>query len=239
MLHQRLVNQLTGLRAMSTGKRILFGVEARKSMLAGADKLADAVQTTLGPKGRNVIIEQSWGAPKITKDGVTVAKAVDFPDRATNLGAQLIKQVASATNDVAGDGTTTATVLARAIFREGCKSVAAGMNPMDLRRGINAAVEKVTASLRAGKKAITTKEEIAQVATISANGGTPHFLLHVCFVVLIGGIGGGGGYFFTTCTAFFFALQTRSLVKCWPLPWPRWARTASSPWPKARPSRTN
>jgi chaperonin GroEL len=138
--------------------------------LAGVDKLADAVQTTLGPKGRNVVIEKSWGAPQITKDGVTVAKATDFKDRAVNLGAQLIKQVASATNDVAGDGTTTATVLARAIFREGCKSVAAGMNPMDLRRGIVAAVEKVTAAIKDSKKPITTKEEIRAVATISANG---------------------------------------------------------------------
>lgn len=158
------------VRSFATGKEIIFGVEARKAMLLGADKLADAVQTTLGPKGRNVIIEQSYGAPKITKDGVTVAKAVEFSDRAQNLGAQLIKQVASQANDEAGDGTTTATVLARAIFREGCKSVAAGMNPMDLRRGINAAVEKVIEVLKANKKSITTKEEIAQVATVSANG---------------------------------------------------------------------
>jgi chaperonin GroEL len=120
-------------------------------MLAGVDKLADAVQVTLGPKGRNVVIEKQYGSPHITKDGVTVAKAVDFSDRYMNLGAQLIKQVASTANDAAGDGTTTATVLARSFFREGCKSVAAGMNPMDLRRGINAAVEKVIETLRQGK----------------------------------------------------------------------------------------
>eukprot|EP00455_Lapot_gusevi_P033519 TRINITY_DN3665_c0_g1_i9.p1 TRINITY_DN3665_c0_g1~~TRINITY_DN3665_c0_g1_i9.p1 ORF type:complete len:562 (+),score=298.06 TRINITY_DN3665_c0_g1_i9:85-1770(+) len=151
-------------------KDIKFGVEARQLMLAGADKLADAVQATLGPKGRNVVIDQSFGSPKITKDGVTVAKAIEFADRHMNLGAHLIKQVASTTNDVAGDGTTSATVLARAIFREGCKSVAAGMNPMDLRRGINLAVDKVIETLRKGHKDITSKEEITQVATISANG---------------------------------------------------------------------
>ena len=139
-------------------------------MLAGVDKLADAVQVTLGPKGRNVVIEKQYGSPHITKDGVTVAKAVDFSDRYMNLGAQLIKQVASTANDAAGDGTTTATVLARSFFREGCKSVAAGMNPMDLRRGINAAVEKVIETLRQGKKSISSKAEIEQVATISANG---------------------------------------------------------------------
>jgi len=155
---------------MATGKDIRFGVEARTAMLAGVDKLADAVQTTLGPKGRNVVIEKSYGAPHITKDGVTVAKAIDFSDKFMNLGAQLIKQVASVTNDVAGDGTTTATVLARAFFREGCKSVAAGMNPMDLRRGINIAVDKVIETLRKGAKKISSKTEIEQVATISANG---------------------------------------------------------------------
>jgi chaperonin GroEL len=161
---------LAGRRAMATGKEIRFGVEARSAMLAGVDKLADAVQTTLGPKGRNVVIEKAYGAPHITKDGVTVAKAIDFSDRHMNLGAQLIKQVASTANDAAGDGTTTATVLARALFREGCKSVAAGMNPMDLRRGINLAVEKVIETLRASKKSISSKSEIEQVATISANG---------------------------------------------------------------------
>lgn len=134
------------------------------------EKLADAVQVTLGPKGRNVVIEQSYGAPKITKDGVTVAKAIEFKDRLHNVGASLVKQVASATNDVAGDGTTTATVLTRAILVEGCKSVAAGLNPMDLRRGINLAVEHVVAELKAKAKMISTTEEIAQVGTISANG---------------------------------------------------------------------
>jgi len=118
------------------GKEIKFGTEARTLMLEGCDMLADAVQTTLGPRGRNVVLDRSFGTPKITKDGVTVARDIEFSDRYHNLGANLVKQVASKTNDEAGDGTTTATILARAIFKEGCKSVAAGMNPMDLRRGI-------------------------------------------------------------------------------------------------------
>ncbi|EFN56250.1 hypothetical protein CHLNCDRAFT_51922 [Chlorella variabilis] len=151
-------------------KELRFGDECRASLLAGVEKLADAVQVTLGPKGRNVVIEQAYGAPKITKDGVTVAKAIEFKDRFQNVGASLVKQVASATNDVAGDGTTTATVLTRAILVEGCKSVAAGMNPMDLRRGINLAVDHVVAELKARAKMISTTEEIAQVGTISANG---------------------------------------------------------------------
>ena len=151
-------------------KEVKFGVESRAMMLQGCDQLADAVQVTMGPKGRNVVIEQSFGAPKITKDGVTVAKNIEFSDRFMNLGASLVKQVASATNDVAGDGTTTSTVLTRAIFSEGCKSVAAGMNPMDLRRGIQAAVDKVVAELKSKAKLISTTEEIAQVGTISANG---------------------------------------------------------------------
>jgi len=151
-------------------KEVKFGVESRAMMLQGCDQLADAVQVTMGPKGRNVVIEQSFGAPKITKDGVTVAKNIEFSDRFMNLGASLVKQVASATNDVAGDGTTTATVFTRAIFSEGCKSVAAGMNPMDLRRGIQAAVDKVVAELKSKAKLISTTEEIAQVGTISANG---------------------------------------------------------------------
>jgi len=151
-------------------KDLKFGVEARALMLQGCDSLADAVQVTLGPKGRNVVIEQQYGAPKITKDGVTVAKNIEFKDRWMNLGASLVKQVSVSTNDVAGDGTTTATVLARAIFSEGCKSVAAGMNPMDLRRGINAAVEHVVSELKKNRKMISTTEEIAQVGTISANG---------------------------------------------------------------------
>jgi len=151
-------------------KDVRFGSEGRALMLQGCDKLADAVGVTLGPKGRNVVIEQSFGAPKITKDGVTVAKSIEFSNRMMNLGAQLVKQVASSTNDTAGDGTTTATVLARAIFKEGCKAVAAGMNPMDLRRGINLAVEKVLEDIKTRSKDVTTNEEIYQVATISANG---------------------------------------------------------------------
>ncbi|KAI7835624.1 hypothetical protein COHA_010481 [Chlorella ohadii] len=151
-------------------KDLRFGDECRAGLLQGVEKLADAVQVTLGPKGRNVVIEQAYGAPKITKDGVTVAKAIEFKDKFQNVGASLVKQVASATNDVAGDGTTTATVLTRAILVEGCKSVAAGMNPMDLRRGINLAVDHVVGELKARAKMISTTEEIAQVGTISANG---------------------------------------------------------------------
>ena len=151
-------------------KEVRFGDECRAGVLAGVEKLADAVQVTLGPKGRNVVIEQPYGGPKITKDGVTVAKSIEFSDRFQNVGASLVKQVASATNDVAGDGTTTATVLTRAILVEGCKSVAAGMNPMDLRRGINLAVEHVVKELKNRSKMISTTEEIAQVGTISANG---------------------------------------------------------------------
>jgi len=151
------------------GKDIRFGSEARSLIMRGVDKIADAVQVTLGPKGRNVAIEQSYGAPKITKDGVTVAKAIEFDDPFENIGAQLTKNVASKTNDIAGDGTTTATVLTRAIFAEGCKAVAAGMNPMDLKRGIDLAVEQITAFLMKNAKKINTSEEIEQVATISAN----------------------------------------------------------------------
>ena len=151
-------------------KDVKFGVECRAAMLAGCEKLADAVQVTLGPKGRNVVIEQTFGSPKITKDGVTVAKAIEFADKNQNVGANLIKQVANSTNDVAGDGTTTATVLARAILSEGCKSVAAGMNAMDLRRGITQAVDHVVDELKGRAKMISTTEEIAQVGTISANG---------------------------------------------------------------------
>lgn len=151
-------------------KDIVFGSVCRQKMLEGCEKLADAVQVTLGPKGRNVIIDQTFGSPKITKDGVTVAKNIEFADRYVNLGASLVKNVANKTNEEAGDGTTTATVLARAIFREGCKSVAAGMNPMDLRRGINLAVDAVVSDLKKRSKQIKTKESIAHVATISANG---------------------------------------------------------------------
>ncbi|XVF21448.1 hypothetical protein REPUB_Repub12eG0091300 [Reevesia pubescens] len=139
-------------------------------MLRGVEDLADAVKVTMGPKGRNVVLEQSFGAPKVTKDGVTVAKSIEFKDRVKNIGASLVKQVANATNDVAGDGTTCATVLTRAIFVEGCKSVAAGMNAMDLRRGITMAVDAVVTNLKSRARMISTSEEIAQVGTISANG---------------------------------------------------------------------
>ncbi|XP_050147423.1 chaperonin CPN60-2, mitochondrial-like [Malus sylvestris] len=151
-------------------KEIRFGVEARAGMLRGVEELADAVKVTMGPKGRNVVLEQSFGAPKVTKDGVTVAKSIEFKDKVKNIGASLVKQVANATNDAAGDGTTCATVLTRAIFTEGCKSVAAGMNAMDLRRGISMAVDSVVANLKSRARMISTSEEIAQVGTISANG---------------------------------------------------------------------
>ncbi|KAG6593804.1 Chaperonin CPN60-2, mitochondrial [Cucurbita argyrosperma subsp. argyrosperma] len=151
-------------------KDVKFGVEARGLMLKGVEDLADAVKVTMGPKGRNVVIEQSYGAPKVTKDGVTVAKSIEFKDKVKNVGASLVKQVANATNDVAGDGTTCATILTRAIFTEGCKSVAAGMNAMDLRRGISMAVDSVVTNLKSRARMISTSEEIAQVGTISANG---------------------------------------------------------------------
>jgi chaperonin GroEL len=139
-------------------------------MLEGCEMLADAVQVTLGPRGRNVVLDRSYGSPKITKDGVTVAKDIEFSNRYHNIGASLVKQVANKTNDEAGDGTTTATVLARAIFKEGCKSVAAGMNPMDLRKGILLAVETITAELKKMSKPIKDRSDFANVATISANG---------------------------------------------------------------------
>lgn len=151
-------------------KEVKFGTEARNKMLVGLDLLADSVKITLGPKGRNVVIEKSFGAPKITKDGVTVAKEIELEDKFENMGAQMVKEVASRSNDEAGDGTTTATVLAQAIVREGVKSVAAGMNPMDLKRGIDFAVETVVAELQKKAKKVSTNEEIAQIATISANG---------------------------------------------------------------------
>lgn len=157
-------------RAFTEGKDVQFSDKARAPLLAGVNKIADAVQTTLGPKGRNVAISQSYGAPKITKDGVTVAKAIDFKDEFENMGAQLIKKVASQTNDVAGDGTTTATILARSIFSEGCRVVAAGLNPMDLQRGMKAGMEKVVESLVDQAKPIESEAEIKQIATISANG---------------------------------------------------------------------
>merc|ERR550537_1050065 len=159
-------------RAFASAKEITHSADARARMLGGANKLADAVSVTLGPKGRNVVIDQSFGAPRITKDGVSVAKAIDFEDKMTNVGANLIKQVSSKTNDVAGDGTTTATILARAIFKEGCKAVAAGMNPMDLKRGIDAATTALLEDLKAKAKPISSPEEIRPVATIAANGDT-------------------------------------------------------------------
>jgi chaperonin GroEL len=151
-------------------KEVRFGGDARQRMLRGVDILADAVKVTLGPKGRNVVIDKSFGAPRITKDGVTVAKEIELADKFENMGAQMVREVASKTNDAAGDGTTTATVLARAIVCEGSKSVAAGMNPMDLKRGIDKAVEAVVADLKKRSKKVKANEEIAQVGTISANG---------------------------------------------------------------------
>jgi chaperonin GroEL len=153
-------------------KDVRFGPDARDRMLRGVDILANAVKVTLGPKGRNVVIEKSFGAPRITKDGVTVAKEIELSDKFENLGAQLIREVASKTNDLAGDGTTTATVLAQSIVREGVKAVAAGLNPMDLRRGIDKAVTAVVEELKKRTKKITTPSETAQVGTISANGET-------------------------------------------------------------------
>ena len=163
-------------RALSTSaaalahKEVKFSNDGRAAILKGVNLLANAVSVTLGPKGRNVIIEQPFGGPKITKDGVTVARAIELKDKYENLGARLVQDVASKTNEVAGDGTTTATVLARAIYAEGVKNVAAGCNPMDLRRGSQAAVDAVIKYLEANKREVTTSEEIAQVATISANG---------------------------------------------------------------------
>ncbi len=151
-------------------KDVKFGPSAREKLLRGVDILADAVKVTLGPKGRNVVIEKSFGAPRITKDGVTVAKEIELSDRFENMGAQMVREVASKTNDLAGDGTTTATVLAQAIVREGVTKVAAGLNPMDLKRGIDLAVETVVADIKARAKKVTTNDEIAQVGTISANG---------------------------------------------------------------------
>ncbi len=153
-------------------KEVKFGRDARERILQGVDILADAVKVTLGPKGRNVVIEKSFGAPRITKDGVTVAKEIELKDKYQNIGAQMLREVASKTNDIAGDGTTTATVLAQAIVREGLKSVAAGMNPMDLKRGIDLAVVAVVADLKARSKPVANSAEIAQVGIISANGDT-------------------------------------------------------------------
>ena len=153
-----------------SAKDVKFGVEARDKMLRGVDILANAVKVTLGPKGRNVVLDKSFGAPRITKDGVTVAKEIELDDKFENMGAQMVREVASKTSDIAGDGTTTATVLAAAIVKEGAKAVAAGMNPMDLKRGIDLAVEAVVEELKRNSKKVTSNDEIAQVGTISANG---------------------------------------------------------------------
>ena len=153
-----------------SAKEVKFSVDARDSMLRGIDTLAHAVRVTLGPKGRNVLLDKSYGAPRITKDGVTVAKEMELEDKFENMGAQMVREVASKTSDQAGDGTTTATVLAHAIVREGAKAVAAGMNPMDLKRGVDLAVEAVVADLQKNSKNVTSNDEIAQVGTISANG---------------------------------------------------------------------
>jgi chaperonin GroEL len=151
-------------------KEIKFAQEARERMLHGVDILANAVRVTLGPKGRNVVLEKSFGAPRITKDGVTVAKEIELEDKFENMGAQMVREVASKTSDTAGDGTTTATVLAQAIVREGAKSVVAGANPMDVKRGVDLAVNAVIEELKSKSKKVTSSEEIAQVGTISANG---------------------------------------------------------------------
>src|SRR2546430_550106 len=151
-------------------KDVKFSGDARERMLRGVDILANAVKVTLGPKGRNVVLEKSFGAPRVSKDGVTVAKEIELDDKFENMGAQMLKEVASKTSDIAGDGTTTATVLAQAIIREGAKSVAAGSNPMDLKRGVDLAVGAVVEELKAKAKKVTSNDEIAQVGTISANG---------------------------------------------------------------------
>src|SRR5216117_27803 len=153
-----------------SAKEVKFGVDARDRMLRGVEILNNAVKVTLGPKGRNVVLDKSFGAPRITKDGVTVAKEIELEDKFENMGAQMVREVASKTSDQAGDGTTTATVLAHAIVREGAKAVAAGMNPMDLKRGVDLAVEAIVADLQKNSKTVTSNEEIAQVGTISANG---------------------------------------------------------------------
>ena len=151
-------------------KDVKFAIDARSRMLRGVDILADAVKVTLGPKGRNVVLDKSFGAPRITKDGVTVAKEIELADKFENMGAQMVREVASKTNDIAGDGTTTATVLAQSIVREGVKAVAAGMNPMDLKRGIDMAVESVVEDIKSRSRTVETNAEVAQVGTISANG---------------------------------------------------------------------
>ena len=153
-------------------KEVRFSTDARSRMLNGVDILANAVKVTLGPKGRNVVLDKSFGAPRISKDGVSVAKEIELADKFENMGAQMVREVASKTSDLAGDGTTTAIVLAQAIVREGCKAVAAGMNPMDLKRGVDMAVEAVVDDLQKRTKKIRTSAEIAQVGTIAANSET-------------------------------------------------------------------
>src|SRR4026207_37444 len=153
-------------------KEIVFAQSARQSIASGPNILANTVKETLGPRGRNVIIEKSWGAPTVTKDGVTVAKEIELENRFQNMGAQMVKEVASKTSDVAGDGTTTATVLAQAIYNEGAKLVAAGLNPTDLKRGIDAAVGTVVEHIKSMSTPTKGKEDIARVGTISANGDT-------------------------------------------------------------------
>ncbi|WP_421981598.1 chaperonin GroEL [Roseibium sp.] len=153
-----------------SAKEVKFSSDARERMLRGVDTLANAVKVTLGPKGRNVVLDKAFGAPRITKDGVSVAKEIELEDKFENMGAQMVREVASKTNDIAGDGTTTATVLAQSIVKEGAKSVAAGMNPMDLKRGVDMAAAEAVKALEAASKTITTSEEVAQVGTISANG---------------------------------------------------------------------
>ncbi|MAR76850.1 MAG: molecular chaperone GroEL, partial [Rhizobiales bacterium] len=151
-------------------KEVKFSAEARDRMLDGVNILADAVKVTLGPKGRNVVLDKSFGAPRITKDGVTVAKDIELQDKFENMGAQMLREVASKTNDVAGDGTTTATVLAQAIVKEGVKAVAAGMNPMDLKRGVDLAVDAIVSEIQKKSKVIKTDKEVSQVGTIASNG---------------------------------------------------------------------
>ena len=153
-------------------KDVRFSQDARDRLLRGVDILAEAVKVTLGPKGRNVVLDKSYGAPRVTKDGVTVAKEIELEDKFENMGAQMLKEVASKTSDVAGDGTTTATVLAQAIVKEGAKSVAAGANPMDLKRGVDLAVQAVVDQLKSKSRKVTNNDEIAQVGTVSANGDT-------------------------------------------------------------------
>ena len=149
---------------------VRFGGSARESLLHGVDILSNAVKATLGPKGRNVLIRKSFGSPRISKDGVTVAKAIELADHMENMGAQMVREVASKTSELAGDGTTTATVLGQAIIREGIKAVAAGMNPMDLKRGIDMAVDAAVADIKKRSRKVSSREEISQVGTVSANG---------------------------------------------------------------------